>query len=169
MIMKPLLSFCLFAASLALGQTVMAQSPAITSTLTAQRVEMVEGKAVLKPAAQGKPGDVIEYSGTYHNTSAGAVAKLQAIVPVPPGTTYVADSARPAQVQASVDGASFAPVPLMRTVKQPDGRERKEPVPLAEYRALRWDIGTLAAGAKSLVSLRVSIDSSGSSAGAKPK
>jgi hypothetical protein len=57
-------------------------------------------------------------------------------------------------------------MPLMRTVKQPDGKERKETVPLAEYRALRWEIGTLAAGSSTVVSLRVRIDAP--AAGTKP-
>ena len=164
--MKPLLSLCFFAASLVLGQAALAQSPAVTSSLTAQKVEMLEGKAVLKPATKGKPGDVIEYSGTYRNVSTAGVTKLQATVPVPPGTTFIADSAQPAQAQASTDGTRFAPMPLMRTVKQPDGKERKETVPLAEYRALRWEIGTLAAGSSTVVSLRVRIDAP--AAGTKP-
>ncbi|MBH2009229.1 MAG: DUF11 domain-containing protein [Xanthomonadaceae bacterium] len=157
--MKHLLGFCFFAASLAIGQGAWAQSPAVTSTLTAQRVEMVEGKQVLKPAAQSKPGEVIEYSGTYRNAGTAAVSQLQATVPVPAGTTLMAASAQPAQAQASTDGTRFAPMPLTRMVRQPDGSERKEAVPLAEYRALRWEIGTLAAGGSAVVSLRVRIDS----------
>lgn len=166
--MKPLLTLCFFAASLLLGQAALAQSPAVTSSLTAQKVEMLEGKTILKPAAKGKAGDVIEYSGTYRNVSAAGVNKLQATVPVPAGTTFIADSAQPAQAQASTDGIRFAPMPLMRTVKQPDGKELKEAVPLAEYRALRWEIGTLAAGASTAVSLRVRIDAPAASSGAKP-
>ena len=166
--MKPRLTLCFFAASLVLGQAVLAQSPAVTSNLSAQRVEMVEGKAVLKPAAQSKPGEVIEYSGTYRNVSAAGVNKLQATVPVPPGTTLIADSAQPAQAQASTDSTRFAPMPLMRTVKQPDGKERQEVVPLAEYRALRWEIGSLTAGSSAVVSLRVRIDAPAASPGAKP-
>lgn len=159
--MKPLLNLCLALASLALGQAALAQATAVTSTLTAQRVEMVDGKAVLKPAGQGKPGEVIEYSGSYRNASTAAVDKLQAVVPVPVGTTLVAGSAQPAAAQASTDGVRFAPMPLMRTVRQADGTERTEPVPLAEYRALRWDVGTLAAGASTLVRLRARIDPAG--------
>jgi hypothetical protein len=49
-------------------------------------------------------------------------------------------------------------MPLTRMVKQADGSTRKEPVPLSDYRALRWEIGTLAAGATTAVSLRVRID-----------
>lgn len=166
--MKPLLSLCFFAASLVLGQAALAQSPAVTSSLVAQKVEMLDGKAVFKPAAQGNPGDVIEYSGTYRNVSAASVSKLQATVPVPPGTIFIADSAQPARAQASTDNTRFAPMPLMRTVKQPDGKERMEAVPLAEYRALRWEIGSLAAGSSTVVSLRVHIDAPVSSASAKP-
>ena len=166
--MKPLVSLCFFAASLALGQAVLAQNPAVTSKLSAQRVEMVEGKAVLKPATQGKPGEVIEYSGTYRNAGTAAVNQLQATVPVPVGTTLMAASPQPAQAQASTDGIRFAPMPLTRMVRQPDGSERKESVPLAEYRALRWEVGTLAAGSSTVVSLRVRIDSPVAISSAKP-
>ncbi len=166
--MKPFLSFCIVAASLALGQAAWAQGPGVTSTLLAQRVEMIDGKAVLKPAGQGKSGDIIEYSGTYRNGGTAAVDKLMATLPVPVGTTLLAGSAIPAQAQASQDGTLFAPMPLMRSVKQPDGSERKEPVPLADYRALRWELGNLAPGRTAVVSLRVRIDSPAAAPAAKP-
>ena len=166
--MKQLLNLCFLVASLTLGQAALAQSPAVTSTLTAQRVDMVNGKAVLKPAAQSMPGEVIEYSGTYRNGGATAVDKLQAFVPVPVGTTFIAGSAQPALAQASTDGTRFAPLPLTRMVRQADGSERKETVPLVEYRALRWDVGTLGAGASAVVSLRVRIDAPVAVSGAKP-
>ncbi|CAN5423144.1 hypothetical protein BH10PSE16_BH10PSE16_26630 [soil metagenome] len=166
--MKPLLNLCLLVAGLAFGPLALAQNPAVTSTLTAQRVEMVDGKAVLKPAAQSKPGEIIEYSGTYRNGSAAAVDKLQAVVPVPVGTTFMAGSTLPASAQASTDGTRFAPMPLVRMVKQPNGSEHQETVPLSEYRALRWDIGTLGAGSSTVVSLRVRIDSPVAAPAVKP-
>jgi uncharacterized repeat protein (TIGR01451 family) len=52
-----------------------------------------------KPAGDGKPGDVLQYSATYRNTGAAAAAKLLATVPVPPGTTFIAASAEPAQAR----------------------------------------------------------------------
>ncbi len=155
--MKKLLGFCLFAAGLVLGQSAFAQG-AVSSTLTAQRVETEGGKLVLKPATSSKPGDVIAYTGTYRNGGTAAADKLLATIPVPSGTSLVAASADPARAQASTDGISFAPMPLMRNVKQADGSERREAVPLADYRALRWEIGTLAPGASSVVALRVRID-----------
>lgn len=166
--MKAVLKFCIFAAGLALGQVVLAQATPVTSQLLAQRVEMVAGKPVLKPAGDGKPGDVLQYSATYRNTGTAAAAKLLATVPVPTGTTFIAASDLPAQAQASTDGSTFAPTPLTRTVKQADGSTRKEIVPLADYRALRWEIGNLPAGATTVVSLRVSIDSPAVVSAAKP-
>lgn len=145
-------------ASLFLLPAALAQGSNVTSTLLAQRVETVDGKAVLKPASQVKPGEVIEYSSTYRNAGSSSVDKLMATLPVPAGATFIAGSAEPAKAQASVDGAVFAPMPLMRTVRQPDGSERKVPVPLAEYRALRWEVGALASGRSAVVSLRVQID-----------
>jgi uncharacterized repeat protein (TIGR01451 family) len=166
--MKPLLKLYFLVAGLALAQASLAQTPPVTSTLSAQRVEMVEGKAVLKPADQVKPGEVVEYTGTYRNGGKVAIEKLQALVPVPVGTTFVAGSAQPAQAQASTDGARFAPMPLTRMVKQADGSERKEMVPLSEYRTLRWDVGTLAAAGSTAVSLRVRVDVTGAAAPVKP-
>lgn len=166
--MRPILSFCIFAAGLSLGQAALAQSPTVTSQLLAQRVEQVDGKTVFKPAAEGRPGDVLQYSGTYRNGGSVPADKLLATVPVPPGTTFIAGSAEPPQAQASTDGTRFAPMPLVRSVRQPDGSERKEPVPLAEYRALRWDVGTLAAGRSAVVSLRVRIDAPAAAPGVKP-
>lgn len=157
--MKPNLYFCIFAMCLGLGQAAMAQGTAVTSKLVAQRVEMVDGKAVVKPAGEGKPGEIIEYSGTYRNGGTAAVDKLLATIPVPVGTSFIAGSSNPALAQASTDGTRFAPMPLIRTVRQSDGSERKEPVPLSDYRAVRWEVGTLSPGSSSVVSLRVRIDS----------
>jgi uncharacterized repeat protein (TIGR01451 family) len=156
--MKLLAGMCIFSASLVMAPAVWAQRADVTSTLVAQRVDTVDGKVVLRPAAQGKPGDVIEYSTTYRNGGTAVVAKLLATVPVPAGTTLIAGSAVPAVAQASTDGVRFSPIPLTRQVKLASGAERAEPVPLAEYRALRWDVGTLAAGASAVVSMRVRID-----------
>ena len=156
--MKNLLGFCIFCVLSLVGQVAWAQTQ-VTSVLVAQLVEMVDGKAVLKPATQSKPGDVIDYSSTYKNSGTAAAEKLLATLPVPVGTTLLSGSAQPGSALASTDGSVFAPIPLMRSVRQADGSQRTEPVPMADYRALRWDLGTLAAGRTAVVSLRVRIDS----------
>ncbi|MFI5447717.1 hypothetical protein [Polaromonas sp. UC242_47] len=158
--MKQILNFCIFAVSLVFGHAAQAQTtPTVTSQMVAQQVDMVDGKPVLKPASEGKSGDVLQYSTTYRNTGSAAASKLLATMPVPVGTTFIAGSASPATAQASTDGTTFAPMPLTRTVKLANGSERREVVPFADYRALRWEIGSLPAGGTTVVSLRVRIDS----------
>jgi hypothetical protein len=56
----------------------------------------------------------------------------------------------------------------MRKVIGKDGRERWEPVPAAEYRALRWQIGELAANASRSVAARVIVPSARSVAQQAP-
>lgn len=100
------------------------------------------------------PGDVVEYRATYSNQGEGAVRGLAATLPIPVGMVYLPTAAAE-RIEASTDGVRFAPVPLTRQVVGPDGRLRTEPVPASEYRALRWQLGELAANATRSVSARV--------------
>jgi uncharacterized repeat protein (TIGR01451 family) len=109
----------------------------------------------LVPATEARPGDVIEYQVTYHNTSKAAAKHVDATLPVPPGgLAYLEGSAKPATLLASVDGKQFAAPPLKREVKR-DGRTVIETIPPAEYRFLRWSLGDLAAGQSVTVSARM--------------
>ncbi len=116
---------------------------------------------VLESAERVIPGEVVEYQVTYRNTSKRPVRQLQATLPIPPESEYVAGSARPAAVQASLDGITFAAVPLRHQVKLTDGKVEVRDVPIAQYRSLRWSVGELAAGQKAVVSARVRVESSG--------
>jgi uncharacterized repeat protein (TIGR01451 family) len=105
------------------------------------------------------PGDTIEYQVTYSNTGTAPAHDVLATLPVPKaGLAYVADSAMPAAVQASVDGVTYAPMPLVRTVIR-NGQPVTETVPVAEYRFLRWKLGEIKPGASSTVSSRMRLDS----------
>jgi len=73
------------------------------------------------------------------------------------GMAYVAGSAAPAKVMASLDGKQYAPVPLTRTVDR-DGKHVTETVPVAEYRFLRWQLGELAPGRSATVSSRMRLE-----------
>ena len=148
----------LLTASLGLAGGAWAQPAQLTSELRVERVEIVDGKTVFKPAQVSKPGDVLEYRVRYTNRSASAVTGLVANLPIPAGTTLVARSELPPGVLASTDGAHFALRPLMRAVRQADGNERQVPVPIEEYRALRWNLGTLAAGQSEQVQARVRVN-----------
>jgi uncharacterized repeat protein (TIGR01451 family) len=126
--------------------------------LTAQRVTKEQGREVLVPADEAKPGELIEYRALYRNDGASEAKGLMATLPIPHGTQYVAGSALPRRVEASLDGRTFAPVPLKRTVKTPDGRTVVQEVPVAEYRALRWPLGALPSRDQRTVSARVRVE-----------
>jgi uncharacterized repeat protein (TIGR01451 family) len=112
----------------------------------------------LVPTAEAQPGDTIEYQVTYRNTGTAPARDVMATLPVPDGgMRYLADSAAPAGVQASVDGKQFAAVPLTRTVVR-NGKPVTETVPAAEYRFLRWPLGELAPGSSSTVTSRMRLD-----------
>lgn len=133
-------------------------SGSVAVELTAQRVTKDQGKEVLVAAEQAKPGELIEYRALYRNDGAGEAKGLMATLPIPRGTQYVAGSALPRRVEASLDGHTFAAVPLKRTVKTPDGRSVEQEVPVAEYRALRWPLGTLPSRDQRTVSARVRVE-----------
>ncbi len=111
-------------------------------------VRAADGKETFAPADPAKPGDVIEYVATYRNKTRQQVVNLEATLPIPTNTEFIPGSARPANAKASVDGRSFSDPPLTRKVVR-NGLEVDEPIPVREYRYLRWYPGDLA-GEKSL-------------------
>jgi uncharacterized repeat protein (TIGR01451 family) len=152
------------AASVLGGGTLLAQGTAVVEapvkvTLTAWLVTVdAAGKEVFAPAVTATPGDLIEYRVESLNTSVAPVSGQRLDLPIPAGTVFVEGSAKPGGALASIDGgANFAAVPLMRTVAKAGGGEEKQPVPVAEYRVLRWAIGTLPAGKLAQVRARVTV------------
>jgi uncharacterized repeat protein (TIGR01451 family) len=114
------------------------QKGPLESTLEQHRVmRAADGAESLASAGSVKPGDVIEYIATYRNTGRAPITGVEATMPIPPNTEFVAGSARPASAKASVDGVSYAPLPLVRKVVR-DGKTVEEPIPTREYRYLRW-------------------------------
>ena len=127
----------------------------VAISLVAQKVSVgADGKEVLRPADRAFPGEVVQYDAHYHNEAQKPVGALQPTLPIPRGLEYIPDSAKPAPSQASVDGKTFAALPLTRRVTRPDGSFKDEPIPAAEYRALRWSVGDLAAGQTVTVTAR---------------
>jgi len=142
----------------AAGNPAKPAAGSVAVELTAQRVTKDQGKEVLVPAAEAKPGELIEYRALYRNDGASEAKGLMATLPIPRGTQYVPGSALPRRVEASLDGHTFAAVPLKRTVKTPDGRTVVQEVPVAEYRALRWPLGALPSRDQRTVSARVRVE-----------
>ena len=145
------------ASAVALAQgAVAAAPPPVASSLAVQRIVVgADGKDAAQPAANARPGDVLEYAAVWR--SSAAVRQLEPTLPIPVGTAFVPGSAKPAAVRASLDGATYAPLPLKRKVRQADGKEVEQAVPIAEIRFLRWQPQDLAAGASAGVSARVRV------------
>jgi uncharacterized repeat protein (TIGR01451 family) len=130
----------------------------VTSTLVVHRITVTTaGLEVLAPASSASPGDLLEYVAEFHNTGPSTARGLSATLPLPKGTEFVLGSTHPAAQQASVDGTTFAPLPLKRIVKDHDGSSHEELVPAGEYRFLRWSPTDLAASGEFAVSARVRI------------
>lgn len=135
-----------------------AKQASVTATLAVFKITRdKDGAEQFTPVEAAKPGDLLEYRLTYANPTEQAVTGLQATLPLPEGLAYVAGSARPDDVRASLDGKAFAPVPLRRKVKDAAGETRTVDVPTSEYRALRWKIATLAAGGSTRLTARAKV------------
>jgi uncharacterized repeat protein (TIGR01451 family) len=161
----------------ALAGTAMAQqaaAPQVLSELSVKRVVVIhrnsEVRESLEAAAQAQPGDTLEYVARYRNQSLVPVQQLEATLPIPQGTRLVlntanpTNAAKPAPQRASLDGVRYAPIPLKRMVRQSDGREVEQLVPLEEYRYVRWSPQRLAPGADLSVSARVMLVSEATTA-----
>jgi uncharacterized repeat protein (TIGR01451 family) len=138
------------------AQTKAGKDP-VAVQLTASKVTSKNGAEKLAPAEQAKPGDTLQYEAVYRNESSRSVENLQATLPIPQGVEFVPGTAKPAAPQASLDGKTFAPIPLKRTVTTADGKTQEQDVPTSEYRALRWTFPQLEAGKSLSVTARTRV------------
>jgi uncharacterized repeat protein (TIGR01451 family) len=120
-------------------------------------VKQAGGEESQQAATSVQPGDLLQYTANYHNPGKQALAQVMAHMVVPTGTVLVSGSAHPAQVQGSLDGTVYAPMPLTRRVQDAQGLWTTVPVPWAEVRALRWPARSLEAGERFATHLRVRV------------
>ncbi|MCY7387485.1 MAG: hypothetical protein LH481_05370 [Burkholderiales bacterium] len=140
-----LLAMCLSEATAQkAAATVQTVAEPLQINLVRSKVVLDGSREVLESAAVAKPGEILEEVATYTNTSKAALKKLEATLPVPPNTELVMASVKPSNAKASTDGKTFSALPLTRKIKQANGVEVELPVPLSEYRYLRWYPGELA-------------------------
>lgn len=134
-----------------------AEQKPLTVELTQKKVVKDErGREKLEEVDGVRPGDVLEYRAVYRNVSKQPLKGVAANLPLPEGLEYVARTAQPgkgAQFALKADGA-YEAEPLMR--KGADGR--MQPVPLNEYRQIRWRLEELAPGAEAVVSARAKVE-----------
>ena len=137
----------------------------VTSELTVMGVtKKSNGEEALVTVNAVKPGDLLQYTAVYKNSSKQPAKQMVATLPIPAETEYVASSVVPGTALASLDGKVYEPIPLKRKVKQADGKLVTVPVPLAEYRFLRWPERDLAPGASYSTSARVRVISTAAAA-----
>lgn len=142
--------------ALALASVASYAQPAVVSDLAVFKGMGAERA----PVTAAKPGDTVTYVATYKNTGNQPALNLKATLAVPQGMEYIGPSAEgPSAVEASLDGQQFAAVPLVRLSKNSAGKEVSTPVPLGEYRALRWGLAELAPGSSISVELPAKVRS----------
>ena len=126
---------------------------ALTMELTANKVSInAEGNKVYSPISNAPKGTVVQYKATYTNNIDQDINNLAVTLPVPNNMTLTG-GIFPASGQATIDGKTFADMPLMRKV---NGKMVK--VPLSEYRAVRWNIKLLPAQKSADVSLNAIVN-----------
>jgi hypothetical protein len=128
--------------------------------LKRSKIATVDGKEVSQSADIAKPGDILEEVATYTNSSKVPMSQLEPTLPVPVNTELVMASVKPTNAKASTDGKNFASIPLKRKIRQPNGVEIEQIVPLSEYKFLRWSVGDLAAEKSVAVSARFKVANS---------
>lgn len=134
----------LAAALSAFGAVADAQQNApVQSTMQGFVVELDrDGNELLLPAERVEPRQTIEWQVTYSNVTANPQNNLVVTVPVPAGTTYLAETARadtPTTLLVSIDnGQSFAAPPITRQRRAANGAMVTETVPASDYTNVRW-------------------------------
>ncbi|MBL8518881.1 MAG: hypothetical protein JNM76_18100 [Betaproteobacteria bacterium] len=158
--MKVRLQALLFTVALGLWGQAVAQgngAGTVESKLEVSKVVVKDGKDSLEPAGAARPGDVLQYVANYTNKGRAGVTNLEATLPIPPNTELIIDSIKPSGAKASIGGSTFGDIPLKRKVRQANGVEFEQIVPVREYRSLRWYPGALAAGATVSFTARVKV------------
>lgn len=128
-----------------------ARADALKIDLAAHRVVVAadgtETKVVAEAAA---PGEVIEYSASYKNTTEVVLRNIRPEVPIPAGLTYVSGSDKPAATQVRLDTGAVVAHPAVDA----EGR----PLPAARVRALIWTLDDLPASATRTLAVRASVN-----------
>ena len=154
-------------ATASVAATAASQVPPARSAATpiAARAELPQAVAsgAMAPLHYVRPGNVVEYRAVYTNKGSEPV-RVQAMLPVPAHTEYLARSAHSSGqfvAKAAAANGNFAAEPLYQatasTTSDGTATGARLPVPYADYRAVQWQLGTLAPGQSAWVALRVRI------------
>lgn len=135
------------------------RSTPLQITLEAGRVVTdANGRETAITDNTAEPGGLVQYRASYHNRGVLTLKSVAPTLPIPVGMFVVPDSAFPAPAWASLDGRTFERLPIRRIERLADGTAVSREVPASEFRALRWDAGTLAPGDTFVVAVRTRVD-----------
>jgi len=133
-------------------------------------IKQEDGKVIerLLPAAEVKPGDVLEWVLEAENIGQAPLLDVALTIPIPPNTVYIPGSAKPLKLDEkhvieplfSYDGVHFGKPPLKREIKVKEGDRivtKIVVVPPEDYTHVRWVVPRLDPGQKVKVSLRTKV------------
>lgn len=147
--MKPILTF-LSCISLTVFASISAAADSLSARIDAYLVTTApDGSEALKLAEVANPGDVILYRAIFENQAESALVSVRPVLPIPVGLEYSAGSVSPKPQEGSLDGATFKPFPILDSTG--------EPVAAGTYRAFRWEVSKLDAGAPFTAELRAKL------------
>lgn len=115
-------------------------------------ITKADGQSVSVAASNAKAGETVQYRATYTNVISQPISDVAVTLPIPANMTFTGE-AQPSSAQATTDGKNYSDMPLVRKV---NGKIVK--VPLAEYKALRWNIKLLPAKKSADVSLNTIVN-----------
>lgn len=132
-------------AVLSFSFSAQAQGP-LESVLEVFLVEQVStGNGVeekLVPVDQAEPGSTLEYVLTYKNISDQNLKGFVIKNPIPANTSYIGSSAlspKGAVFNVSIDyGSTYETAPVIRIVKDENGKDKEIVIPPDQYNSLRW-------------------------------
>jgi uncharacterized repeat protein (TIGR01451 family) len=130
----------------------------VEGVLEQNRVVLQDGREVLQPADRVSPGDTLQYRVRYSNKGTGPATNLVITLPIPKGLEYAPVASQSAATEASLDGVRFESLPIKRLSRSADGKEALREVPLAQYRALRWQVEQLSPGKTVVFSARARVE-----------
>ncbi len=137
--------------------TQAADSSGVSSVLAAFKVSRENGKEQLVSAARAAPGDTIEYQLTLTNHTGKAITAIEPVLPIPAGSVYIEGSCKPAKAEASTDGKNFSTIPLVKQIKDSNGKEKTIKLPMESYKFIKWKVGKQENGKNLVVIARVKL------------
>ncbi len=142
---KLILAICFFASA------AIALATPLEINLQALKIERdAAGAETLVSADVAGPGDVIEYRAVYTNTSSGDLKSVVPELPIPVGLAAIEGTDLPKATHGSLDGSTFAPLPLLDA--------EGNPVAVARIRAFRWSVDSLAPAESVTVRIRAAVN-----------